>query len=171
MLSIVRVTNTALLLVIFILTLDRTVLPIEICGLDENNKKLVAVQNLDKNVESNGCSKPSFIQVSGEEDFTYCCDRHDACYATCGAPKAFCDLEFKKCMKKMCKSLFRQNRDCEKAADTYAMGTMIFGEVGFSDSQRDFCVCVPSTEVQTHYRKLLTSFYGKYAPEKTVDID
>ena len=63
MLSIVRVTNTALLLVIFILTLDRTVLPIEICGLDENNKKLVAVQNLDKNVESNGCSKPSFIQV------------------------------------------------------------------------------------------------------------
>ena len=63
MLSIVRVTNTALLLVVFILTLDRTVLPIEICGLDENNKNLVAVQNLDKNVESNGCSKPSFIQV------------------------------------------------------------------------------------------------------------
>ena len=52
-----------LLVLLFILTLDRTVLSIEICGLDDNNNKLVAVQNLDKNVESNGCSKPSFIQV------------------------------------------------------------------------------------------------------------
>lgn len=71
----------------------------------------------------------------------------------------------------MCKTLFRQNRDCETAAETYAMGTMIFGENGFSESQRDYCVCVPGTEVQSHYRKLLTSFYGKYAPQKNVDLD
>lgn len=64
MLSIVRVTNTAFLILIFTLILGRAVLSIEICGLDANNNEmLVAVQNLDKNVESNGCSKPSFIQV------------------------------------------------------------------------------------------------------------
>ena len=71
----------------------------------------------------------------------------------------------------MCRTLFRRNRDCEKAADTYAMGTMIFGENGFSGSQRDYCICVPSADVQSHYRKLLTNFYGKYAPEKAIDMD
>jgi len=74
-------------------------------------------------------------------------------------------------MKKMCKSLFRQNRDCGKAADTYAMGTMIFGENGFSESQRDYCVCIPPADVQSHYRTLLTNFYGKYAPQKAIDTD
>ena len=81
-------------------------------------------------VESNGCSKPEFIQVQGEEDFTYCCDRHDACYATCGASQQFCDSDFKKCMKSLCLTEFPTNPQCVTAAETYAMGPMIFGTGG-----------------------------------------
>ena len=33
-------------------------------------------------------------QVSGEEDFTYCCDRHDACYSVCGISKHLCEKDF-----------------------------------------------------------------------------
>jgi Group XII secretory phospholipase A2 precursor (PLA2G12) len=68
-----------------------------------------AVQKRDKQVESNGCSKPDFLAIDGEEDFTYCCDRHDTCYAMCGASKSFCENDFDKCMKTMCKTTFRDN--------------------------------------------------------------
>ena len=71
----------------------------------------------------------------------------------------------------MCMTLFCRNRDCEQASDTYAIGTMIFGENGFLGSQCDYCIRVPSTNVQSHYRKLHTNFYGKYALEKALDVD
>ena len=50
---------------------------------------MVAVQEsfAEKPFSSNGCSKPDGITVPGEEDFTYCCDRHDACYETCNIDK------------------------------------------------------------------------------------
>ena len=77
----------------------------------------VPAQVANKRAESNGCSKPKGIQVNGEEDFTYCCDRHDACYATCGLTKQYCDKDFGKCMKSMCKSTFSHNSECNDAAD------------------------------------------------------
>ena len=40
-------------------------------------KGTTAVQKLDYELVSNGCSKPEFLAIDGEEDFTYCCDRHD----------------------------------------------------------------------------------------------
>ena len=39
-----------------------------------------AVQRASYRPESNGCSKPEFFKVEGEEDFTYCCDRHGKWY-------------------------------------------------------------------------------------------
>ncbi len=95
------------------------------------SKGLVPVQKYSRKVESNGCSKPEFLQVEGEEDFTTCCDHHDACYATCGISKAYCEKEFEKCMKRMCKEVFSSNSRCEGAASTYAMGTSMFGDSGF----------------------------------------
>ena len=77
------------------------------------------VQETNSIIESNGCSKPAFIHVNGEEDFTYCCDRHDACYATCGASKSFCDNDFGKCMQKLCDDFFSHNEACGRAAETY----------------------------------------------------
>ena len=74
----------------------------------ENEARAQKYENVA--VQSNGCSKPSFIQVADEEDFTYCCDRHDACYATCNAPKDFCDDDFLKCMKNLCRKNFASNK-------------------------------------------------------------
>ena len=36
----------------------------ELCGFDEDENRLFAVQHPSKSPESNGCSKPSFIQVT-----------------------------------------------------------------------------------------------------------
>ena len=50
-------------------------------------------------------------------DFTYCCDRHDACYGMCGVPKAFCDDDFKTCMLKQCRTDYKKNKQCPQAAE------------------------------------------------------
>ena len=55
--------NMLIFLFIFSATIGHIAFSIETWGLNENNEKLVSVQNLDKTVESNGCSKPPFIQV------------------------------------------------------------------------------------------------------------
>ncbi len=94
-------------------------------------KGWVPVQKFKRKVQSNGCSKPEFLTVEGEEDFTTCCDHHDACYATCGISKDYCEKEFEKCMKRLCKEAFSSNDRCEGAASTYAMGTAMFGDAGF----------------------------------------
>jgi len=39
-----------------------------------------------------------------EERLEDCCNDHDYCYDECGADKDLCDLHFKKCLYKVCKS-------------------------------------------------------------------
>lgn len=116
--------------------------------------------------ESNGCSKPSFIQVQGEEDFTYCCDRHDACYSTCGISKDYCEKDFKKCMKSMCQTVFAKNKECNQAADVYVMGTSMFGSNGYAESQNLHCSCIKKDDMMNHYKDIITKFYNTYAPAK-----
>ena len=130
------------------------------CGSDE-----VKVQKKGVNIESNGCSKPAFIDVPGEEDYTYCCDRHDACYATCGLSKALCDTDFGNCMEKMCKTHFTRNPLCESAAETYTMGTRVFGKDGYDDLQERHCVCVDKDKVREHYEETIDSYLSKYVDE------
>ena len=135
-----------------------------------NKNKEIQVQKPSTPPESNGCSKPSFIQVNGEEDFTYCCDRHDACYGMCGSDKTFCDKDFGNCMRRMCKSNFPHNPECAGAAGTYEMGTMFAGQQGYAESQEQHCICIPKDEVdgefftteETHYMELVEDFYKKY---------
>ena len=128
-------------------------------------------QNPNGEVISNGCSKPSFITVEGEEDFTYCCDRHDACYAMCQAPKSYCDDDFKKCMHQLCDSKFGTSPNCKSAANTYAMGTGIFGQQGYIESQNEHCMCVPVDDVVDHYTNIVRNFYSLYAPDKADNVD
>jgi hypothetical protein len=132
-----------------------------ICGVCKEGESAVQLFSID--VESNGCSKPSFIQVSGEEDFTYCCDRHDACYSTCGASQKFCDEDFKKCMLKLCATTYASNPQCSNAASTYAMGTMMFGSDGYQQTQNQYCACLPKGQsVIEHYQKGVKEFYIRH---------
>ena len=43
----------------------------------------VLAQKTGHRLASNGCSKPSYIKIDGEEDFTHCCDRHGMCISGC----------------------------------------------------------------------------------------
>lgn len=125
----------------------------------------VHVQN-SRSVISNGCSKPSFIKVDGEEDFTKCCDLHDACYEMCGSEKTYCDEDFKACMRKMCSTVYFQNGKCDSAADAYAIGTMMFGHSGHLASQESHCECIDSTDSVDHYKNLIEKFYRIHNPDK-----
>jgi hypothetical protein len=130
----------------------------------------VLVQKPGRSIKSNGCSKPDFLEVKGEEDFTHCCDRHDACYAMCGASKDYCDHDFKSCMIKLCSTNFPHNPDCKQAASMYAMGTQLFGSTGFDALQRDHCQCLHRSGVLQHYIDLVDSFYSKHVdPEHRKD--
>jgi hypothetical protein len=136
------------------------------CGTDET-----LVQIPSKQILSNGCSKPSFIKVEGEEDFTYCCDRHDACYACCGISKGYCDDDFEKCMLKLCSSNFKSSSQCKTAASTYALGTKVFGQTGFIESQNDYCFCEKSDKVDEHYENVIQKFYSTHVPSKpSIDL-
>ena len=125
----------------------------------------VLAQNTKNTLLSNGCSKPAFIQVEGEEDFTHCCDLHDTCYGICGMSKAYCDNDFKSCMKKLCDTTFKNSPKCKGAAETYAMGTMLFGQSGYDDSQKEHCLCIPAETELLHYTTSVEKFYATHAPD------
>lgn len=136
-----------------------------VCSSDE-----VAVQDFTKNVESNGCSKPDFLKIGGEEDFTSCCDLHDACYATCGLSQNYCDRDFERCMQNLCNDFFSSNRECSSAANMYAHGSSMFGLNSYMDTQKEHCTCVHVDDVLDHYAKGLNLFYSKHVPvEKRQD--
>jgi secretory phospholipase A2 len=127
------------------------------------------VQKLGVFPSSNGCSKPPGLSVGGEEDFTYCCDRHDACYSTCGISKAYCEQDFGKCMEDLCRTTFASNRQCSSAAQVYTMGTTMFGGNGFQDLQNSFCECVPKNDIKKHYAKLLEKVYKEHTDKSPIE--
>lgn len=63
------------------------------------------------------------------------------CYEICGASQSFCDKEFDKCMKSLCKTNFPSNKQCSQAASMYSMGTSMFGGDAFENSQQEYCEC------------------------------
>ncbi|GMI04872.1 hypothetical protein TrLO_g15125 [Triparma laevis f. longispina] len=108
---------------------------------------------------SNGCSKPPGMTVEGEEDFTYCCDRHDSCYQTCGMEKKFCEDDFGKCMNAMCKTTFTSNSRCKGAAQMYKLGVSMFGGAPFQNMQDQACECVPGDKVVDEYEIWFRKIY------------
>jgi hypothetical protein len=131
---------------------------------------LVAVQREAYAVESNGCSKPGFLKIDGEEDFTYCCDRHDASYQVCGLERTTADSSFKSCLNDMCTRNFKANTKCPAAANAYSAGVGLFGQTSWLTSQESACQCVPSADVRTHYERLFSEFYSRYAPERREEV-
>ena len=131
---------------------------------DDESKIPVQRSEMERMPESNGCSKPAFIQVSGEEDFTSCCDLHDSCYATCLMKKTECDKQFGACMKTMCKTTFKEREDtCLQAASVYEMGPQMFGVQGFQESQHEYCTCVDNYDkAKDAYKNLFMNFYTTY---------
>lgn len=122
-------------------------------------------------VTSNGCTGAEFIELDGEEDFTSCCDEHDACYQVCGMGKRKCDYKFWECMEHMCESVFSENKKCKKAANIYYLGTSTLGTAFYEDAQSEHCMCVDNKDVTGHYKNLIDAFYTKHAPKSKSKFD
>jgi hypothetical protein len=72
-------------------------------------------------------------------------------------------------MNKMCETVYSNNNKCSSAANLYAMGTMMFGNDAFQNSQNDYCTCTPLDNVPDYYSKLLGLFYLDYNAERIQD--
>ena len=117
-----------------------------------------AQQLMDIQVTSNGCP----AHIPEEEDFTYCCDRHDVCYSTCGATKAYCDEDLQKCVQKLCKEVFYMNRKCTSAARSYAQEVVKSAETGeyhYDNYQKKHCTCINEENVPEHKKALVREIF------------
>lgn len=132
-------------------------LPIFLSAQSCPDSSQVSVQKLSPLPSSDGCSVPSGLRVEGAEDFTYCCDHHDACYSTCGIERQTCEDDFKKCMIDLCQTVFTNNTKCESAANTYSMGTSLFGINGFQMLQNQYCECVDEAKATDRYKTILST--------------
>lgn len=139
------------------------------CVHEGNN--YVTIQST-KQLESNGCSVPSFVQLpSDAPDFTSCCHLHDACYSICQESQAVCDNDFHKCMKALCKSENPSaSQSCLETANMFHMGVSMFGAQGFQTTQNAHCDCIKRTKAKQHYTKLLNDFYSKYTDKGPVSV-
>ena len=125
------------------------------------HSSMIAVQSY-KAFESNGCTGGDLVKMmNSKEDFTYCCDLHDACYQTCGMTQKMCDAKFKQCMSGMCHTTFPKSPTCNNVANLYFMATSTLGGTFYEDAQSDHCECVDirASVVQERYNKLINTFY------------
>ena len=122
-------------------------------------------------ITSNGCTGSDFIDLVGEEDFTSCCDEHDACYQVCGMTKKRCDMKFWECMEHMCVTMFTLNKDCRSAANIYYIATKTLGRTFYEDAQSEHCMCIDSGGVSDYYHGLIENFYSTYAPKSKAKFD
>ena len=124
-------------------------------------------------LQSNGCTGADFVKISGQEDFTYCCDIHDACYQICNMSRKKCDADFKKCMNSMCDTIFHDNDECKSAANMYHLATSAFGTTFYEDAQSNHCQCgdMRASNVVQHYTDLIKEFYKDNAPDQYHKFD
>lgn len=105
---------------------------------------------------SNGCGSFGLQQQWKEEKLPHreleqCCHNHDLCYDECGTDKDICDLQFKKCLYKVCSNnkeelspLFL--KACKGTAKLMYTGTLALGCKAFQDAQNQACTCVGKRE-------------------------
>ena len=91
---------------------------------------------------TNGCGAGGMM-IQTDDDFTPCCDKHDACYSVCGISKALCEDKFKKCLNKHCETKSKNPESCSGSANMFAMGATALGGNAFEEAQKDSCYCVP----------------------------
>ena len=120
------------------------------CG---STKKAVQ-NNIPKS--SNGCGSASWQVKLGQvmspylKHLTSCCDEHDSCFDTCGAPDfedSFqkCNVDFKQCMYAVClktqKSSFSKTM-CKLNAGTFYGLVKHGGQGPYNSAQKKHCDCV-----------------------------
>ncbi|KAK3260473.1 hypothetical protein CYMTET_30569, partial [Cymbomonas tetramitiformis] len=85
----------------------------------------------------------------------------------CDSSFNFCESTFKKCMKEVCSTQGKGQKDaCTKQSDSFSGMTMMFGRGLFEQGQKESCQCFKNKDEATkQHKKFLFDFYSKYAPE------
>lgn len=110
---------------------------------------LTKTQNSSYFPNTDGCGAFGYMwkkENLPHEDLEGCCNAHDFCYDECGADKDVCDLHFKKCLYKVCKSqqgLWSdlQMKGCKGTAKLMHTGTLALGCKAYQDAQKNACIC------------------------------
>lgn len=123
------------------------------------------VQNYNIRIISHGCVQHELVAVENIEDFTYCCDRHTACYQTCGITKPFCDEDLKMCMHKVCQAILGNSYNCEANAESFHTSIVSSDFDVFHRMQTEYCTCHLTEEIEHYYVGAVRDFYSKYAPD------
>ncbi|XP_017785585.1 PREDICTED: group XIIA secretory phospholipase A2 [Nicrophorus vespilloides] len=101
---------------------------------------------------SNGCGSLG-LKIDNQYlpvgDMTKCCDAHDVCYDSCGRDKEVCDMDFKRCLYKLCDGNQKRLGEtgvvaCKGAAKMLFTGTLTLGCKSYLDAQKNACYCGPT---------------------------
>lgn len=119
-------------------------------------------------ISANGCG-PAGLQVSEDFGLYLCCNRHDVCYQGCGVSFDFCESQFAKCMRNVCKQQedASQIEPCNKQANSFTGMTKAFGSGIWQSSQETACNCFDTKEEAFEGTlKYLQSVYEAAGEEK-----
>lgn len=116
---------------------------------------------------ANGCGIAG-MKISKEylptKDMENCCNEHDLCYETCNNDKELCDLDFRRCLHKICDAMTTFGelgvKGCKLASNTLFTTTVTLGCKSYLDSQTRSCYCPPEEKYYSKYEKKGT---GKYS--------
>jgi len=109
--------------------------------------------------EANGCG-PKGLRMDEKFGLVTCCNRHDVCYWLCSTEHSFCEKQFKRCMKTVCKKNGDKRQECQQQADQFSVMTKSFGLSMHATGQKDQCDCLPSRDAALERHKaFLMQFY------------
>jgi hypothetical protein len=103
---------------------------------------------------ANGCGTAS-VKVDHDPVVVPCCNFHDTCYSICGMTHKECESKFKKCIAKSCAG----DESCQNRHNMLTMGTSMFGQSIFEESQSTYCECVQSNLTSTVYMQRSLEVY------------
>jgi len=114
------------------------------CGYSCEDSSLIPSPRENYKPFYNGC--PSSLPKT-LIDFTKCCNIHDLCYDTCAKTKRYCDLEFKRCLQRMCSSVTprKDQQQCLKEASSVTSVIQMEGCQSYLVAQERTCECVEDT--------------------------
>ena len=110
---------------------------------------------------SNGCGAAG-MNVDSGFNFQPCCDRHDACYETCGMDKTSCDKLFRGCLNKTCRDKHGDSPECKQNSAMYTVGVSLMGCGSYRSGQEQACLCVAPENLKDERVNLLKQWHKTY---------
>lgn len=131
-------------------------------GLCKTGEVAVPKEDNHKAFSANGCG-PQGMRIDEEHGLFRCCNFHDICFSVCGTTHQWCEKQFEKCMRRVCKNpASGEKHACKEQAQTFSSMTQMFGMGFHSTSQQASCTCVNKDLAHLTHRSYLTSFLKDY---------